>query len=115
MGIVVKNGIVLIDYTRLCLERGMGVNESVVTASRQRLRPILMTTLTTVLGMVPMALGTGEGAEMWNGLGVVVSWGLSISTLITLVLIPTLYAIFISRRIRRQEKRHARLAMANEL
>ncbi|MBO7460792.1 MAG: efflux RND transporter permease subunit, partial [Bacteroidales bacterium] len=65
--------------------------------------------------MVPMALGTGEGAEMWNGLGVVVSWGLSISTLITLVLIPTLYAIFISRRIRRQEKRHARLAMANEL
>ncbi len=115
MGIVVKNGIVLIDYTSLCLERGMGVNESVVTASRQRLRPILMTTLTTVLGMVPMAIGTGEGAEMWNGLGVVVSWGLSISTLITLVLIPTLYAIFISRRIRRQEKRHARLAMANEL
>ena len=115
MGIVVKNGIVLIDYTRLCLERGMGVNESVVTASRQRLRPILMTTLTTVLGMVPMAIGTGEGAEMWNGLGVVVSWGLSISTLITLVLIPTLYAIFVSRKIRRDERRHTRLALANEL
>lgn len=113
MGIVVKNGIVLIDYTRLCLERGMGVNESVVTASRQRLRPILMTTLTTVLGMVPMAIGTGEGAEMWNGLGVVVSWGLSVSTLITLVLIPTLYAIFISRRRKRQERKAARLAMAN--
>lgn len=113
MGIVVKNGIVLIDYTRLCLERGMGVNESVVTASRQRLRPILMTTLTTVLGMIPMAIGTGEGAEMWNGLGVVVAWGLSVSTLITLVLIPTLYAIFISRRIRRQNKKAARLAMAN--
>ena len=113
MGIVVKNGIVLIDYTRLCLERGMGVNESVVTASRQRLRPILMTTLTTVLGMVPMALGTGEGAEMWNGLGIVVSWGLTISTLITLVLIPTLYAIFISRRRRRQERKAARLAMVN--
>lgn len=113
MGIVVKNGIVLIDYTRLCLERGMSVNEAVVTASRQRLRPILMTTLTTVLGMVPMAIGTGEGAEMWNGLGIVVSWGLSISTLITLVLIPTLYAIFISRRKRRQEKKAARLALAN--
>ena len=113
MGIVVKNGIVLIDYTRLCLERGMGVNESVVTASRQRLRPILMTTLTTVLGMIPMAVGTGEGAEMWNGLGVVVAWGLSVSTLITLVLIPTLYAIFISRRRRRQERKAARLAMAN--
>ena len=113
MGIVVKNGIVLIDYTRLCLERGMSVNESVVTASRQRLRPILMTTLTTVLGMIPMAVGTGEGAEMWNGLGVVVAWGLSVSTLITLVLIPTLYAIFISRRIKRQERKTARLAMAN--
>ena len=111
MGIVVKNGIVLIDYTRLCLERGMGINESIVTASRQRLRPILMTTLTTVLGMIPMAIGTGEGAEMWNGLGVVVAWGLSVSSLITLVLIPTLYAIFISRRKRRQEKREARLAL----
>lgn len=111
MGIVVKNGIVLIDYTRLCLERGMGVNESVVTASRQRLRPILMTTLTTVLGMIPMAIGNGEGAEMWNGLGVVVAWGLSVSTLITLVLIPTLYAIFISRKLRRQERQLARLAL----
>ncbi|MBR4137588.1 MAG: efflux RND transporter permease subunit [Bacteroidales bacterium] len=109
MGIVVKNGIVLIDYTRLCLERGMGINESVVTASRQRLRPILMTTLTTVLGMIPMAIGTGEGAEMWNGLGVVVAWGLSVSSLITLVLIPTLYAIFISRRIKRQERKLARI------
>ena len=111
MGIVVKNGIVLIDYTRLCLERGMGVNESVVTASRQRLRPILMTTLTTVLGMIPMAVGHGEGAEMWNGLGVVVAWGLSVSTLITLVLIPTLYAIFVSRKIRRQERLLARQAL----
>ena len=113
MGIVVKNGIVLIDYTRLCLERGMGINESVVTASRQRLRPILMTTLTTVLGMIPMAIGNGEGAEMWNGLGVVVAWGLSVSTLITLVIIPTAYAIFISRRKKRQEKREARLALNN--
>ncbi len=113
MGIVVKNGIVLIDYTRLCLERGMSINESVVTASRQRLRPILMTTLTTVLGMIPLAVGSGEGAEMWNGLGVVVAWGLSISTLITPVLIPTLYAIFISRRMKRQEKKAARLALKN--
>ncbi len=114
MGIVVKNGIVLIDYTKLCLERGMGVNEAVVTASRQRLRPILMTTLTTVLGMIPMAAGTGEGAEMWNGLGVVVAWGLSVSSLITLVLIPTLYAVFISRRLKRQNKKITRqLAMAN--
>ena len=105
VGIVVKNGIVLIDYAILCRERGMDVNTAVVTASKQRLRPILMTTLTTVLGMIPMALGSGEGAEMWNGLGITVSWGLTVSTLITLVLIPTLYAAFVSRRERRQARR----------
>ena len=104
VGIVVKNGIVLIDYAILCHDRGMDINTAVVTASKQRLRPILMTTLTTVLGMIPMAIGSGEGAEMWNGLGITVSWGLSVSTLITLVLIPTLYAAFVSRR----ERRHAR-------
>ena len=107
VGIVVKNGIVLIDYAILCHDRGMDINTAVTTASRQRLRPILMTTLTTVLGMVPMAVGAGEGAEMWNGLGITVSWGLTVSTLITLVLIPTLYAAFVSRR----EKRQARKAM----
>lgn len=109
VGIVVKNGIVLIDYAILCRERGMDVNTAVVTASKQRLRPILMTTLTTVLGMIPMALGSGEGAEMWNGLGITVSWGLTVSTLITLVLIPTLYAIFISRREKRQAKKQLKI------
>jgi HAE1 family hydrophobic/amphiphilic exporter-1 len=94
VGIVVKNGIVLIDYTILCRERGMGINEAVVTAGRSRLRPILMTTLTTVLGMLPLAMGRGEGAEMWNSLGMTVAWGLSFSTLITLVLIPIMYAAF---------------------
>lgn len=105
VGIVVKNGIVLIDYAILCHDRGMDINTAVTTASRQRLRPILMTTLTTVLGMVPMAMGSGEGAEMWNGLGITVSWGLSVSTLITLVLIPTLYAAFVSRREKRRAKK----------
>ncbi|MBE6346033.1 MAG: efflux RND transporter permease subunit [Lentimicrobiaceae bacterium] len=109
VGIVVKNGIVLIDYVILCRERGMDVNTAVTTASQQRLRPILMTTLTTVLGMIPMALGSGEGAEMWNGLGITVSWGLTVSTLITLVLIPTLYAIFISRREKRQAKKQLKI------
>ena len=109
VGIVVKNGIVLIDYAILCRERGMDVNTAVTTASQQRLRPILMTTLTTVLGMIPMALGSGEGAEMWNGLGITVSWGLTVSTLITLVLIPTIYAIFISRREKRQAKKLLRI------
>jgi HAE1 family hydrophobic/amphiphilic exporter-1 len=109
VGIVVKNGIVLIDYAILCHDRGMDINTAVITASKQRLRPILMTTLTTVLGMVPMAIGAGEGAEMWNGLGITVAWGLSISTLITLVLIPTLYAAFVSRRDRRKGKNAVKL------
>ncbi|MBO4434208.1 MAG: efflux RND transporter permease subunit [Bacteroidales bacterium] len=110
LGIVVKNGIVLIDYTILCQERGMGVREASVTAAQSRLRPILMTTLTTVLGMLPMAWGTGEGSELWKGLGVTVAWGLSISTLITLVIIPVLYCGFTEHRQRRKEKKSARTA-----
>lgn len=106
MGIVVKNGIVLIDYTNLMRERGMKVADAVVTAARSRLRPILMTTLTTVLGMLPMALGKGEGSEMWVGLGTTVAWGLSISTLVTLVVIPTIYCLVAER----QEKKAARRA-----
>ena len=105
LGIVVKNGIVLIDYTILLQERGYSVRDASVTAARARLRPILMTTLTTVLGMLPMALGRGEGSEMWNGLGTTVAWGLSISTLITLVLIPVLYCGFTEHRARRKAKR----------
>ena len=94
LGIVVKNGIVLIDYTILCRERGMNAIDASVTAAQSRLRPILMTTLTTVLGMVPMAIGTGEGSEMWHALGMTVCWGLTISTVVTLVLIPTVYCAF---------------------
>ena len=104
LGIVVKNGIVLIDYTILCQERGMSVRDASVTAAKSRLRPILMTTLTTVLGMLPMALGRGEGSEMWRGLGTTVAWGLSVSTLITLVLIPVLYCGFTEHRARRKAK-----------
>ena len=108
LGIVVKNGIVLIDYTILCQERGMSVRESSVTAAKSRLRPILMTTLTTVLGMLPMAWGTGEGSEMWKGLGVTVAWGLSISTVITLIIIPVLYCGLTEHRARRQERKKAK-------
>ena len=104
LGIVVKNGIVLIDYTILMRERGMSIVDASVTAARSRLRPILMTTLTTVLGMLPMALGRGEGSEMWRCLGMTVCWGLSFSTLITLVLIPTVYCIFATRQEKRKHK-----------
>ena len=105
VGIVVNNGIVLVDYTILCRERGMKLIDAVVTAGRSRLRPILMTTLTTVLGMVPMAVGNGVGSEMWNSLGMSVAWGLSFSTLITLIFIPTLYATFAARGEKRRAKK----------
>ena len=105
MGIVVKNGIVLIDYTILCRERGMSVITSVVTAGRSRLRPVLMTTLTTVLGMIPMAVGTGEGSETWRSMGMTVAWGLSVSTLITLVIVPTVYAVFAGNGIKRRRRK----------
>ena len=111
LGIVVKNGIVLIDYTILMRERGMSVVEASVTAARSRLRPILMTTLTTVLGMLPMALGTGEGSELWRPLGMTVCWGLAISTLVTLVLIPAVYCVFATR----EEKRTSRKEAARKL
>ncbi len=110
MGIVVKNGIVLIDYTILMRERGYSVAEASVIAAKSRLRPILMTTLTTVLGMIPMAIGQGEGSEMWRSLGMVVAWGLSISTLVTLVIIPTVYASLASW----QERRAIRKGKASE-
>lgn len=109
MGIVVKNGIVLVDYTILCRERGMGVLAAVVAAGKSRLRPVLMTTLTTVLGMIPMAIGTGEGAEMWRSMGMTVAWGLSVSTLITLVLIPTLYSVFAGSGIKRKRRQMAKI------
>ena len=108
MGIVVKNGIVLIDYTILMQERGHSVTEASVIAAKSRLRPILMTTLTTVLGMIPMAVGQGEGSEMWRSLGMVVAWGLSISTLVTLVIIPTVYASMSSWQERRKARKAAK-------
>ena len=113
IGIVVKNGIVLIDYLILCRERGMDILDAAVTAARSRLRPILMTTLTTVLGMIPMAIGTGEGSEMWRSLGVTVAWGLSVSTVVTLVLIPTIYCVFATRQEKHKQKKLAKQAAIN--
>jgi HAE1 family hydrophobic/amphiphilic exporter-1 len=109
VGIVVNNGIILVDYTRLLQGRGMSVLEAAVAAGRSRMRPILMTTLTTVMGMVPMAVGNGVGSEMWNSLGMSVAWGLSFSTLITLLLIPVLYCILALRQERKAAKKLAKL------
>ena len=104
IGIVVKNGIVLIDYIILCRERGMAVINSVVTAGKSRLRPVLMTTATTILGMVPMAVSTGQGSEMWRPMAIAVIGGLAISTVLTLILIPTLYCVFAGTGIKHQRK-----------
>lgn len=108
IGIVVNNGIVLIDYIMLCRERGLGITHAVITSGKSRLRPILMTTLTTVLGMVPMAAGNGEGAEMWKSLGMTVACGLSFSTLITLIIIPTLYSMFAGNGVKRRRHKEVK-------
>lgn len=105
VGIVVKNGIVLIDYTILNRERGMSVRTALLHAGASRLRPVLMTTLTTVFGMIPMAIGIGEGSEMWQPMGVTVAFGLTISTLVTLLLIPCIYALVSRRQIRHRRKK----------
>ena len=105
VGIVVKNGIVLIDYTILNRERGMSVRTALLHAGASRLRPVLMTALTTVFGMIPMAIGIGEGSEMWQPMGVTVAFGLTISTLVTLLLIPCIYALVSRRQIRRRRKK----------
>ena len=104
IGIVVKNGIVLIDYTMLLRERGLGLIQASVRAGRSRLRPVLMTTLTTILGMVPMSISQGVGAEMWRPLGVSVIGGLTISTIMTLIYVPVMYCIFGGNGIVRKRK-----------
>ncbi len=93
-GIVVNNAIVLIDYINTLQDRGVERTEAIIEAGRARLRPILMTTLTTVLGLAPMALGLGEGAEIRTPMAITVIAGLSLSTVLTLVIVPTLYAQF---------------------
>ena len=94
VGIVVKNGIVLIDYINLMRDRGHSLYEAIALSGQSRLRPVLMTAATTVLGMVPMALSKSEGAEMWVPMGIVVIGGLLASTVVTLIVVPVLYGVF---------------------
>ena len=93
IGIVVKNAIVLVDYTKQLRQRGMGLHEAIITGGKTRLRPVLMTTFTTIFGMLPLALSRGEGSEVWNALGITVIGGLLVSGLVTLILIPLLYSL----------------------
>jgi HAE1 family hydrophobic/amphiphilic exporter-1 len=93
VGIVVNNAIVLVDYANQLRDRGMGLEEALRLAGERRLRPVLMTALTTVGGMLPLAISSGEGSEIWRPFAVAVIGGLLFSTLITLVLIPTTYAL----------------------
>ena len=108
IGIVVKNGIVLIDYIHLLRERGESVIQAVIHAGQSRMRPVLMTTLTTILGMVPMAVSTGQGAEMWRPLGISIIGGLTISTIITLIVVPAVYCAFQGPAIQMARYKHAK-------
>ncbi|MCQ2083084.1 MAG: efflux RND transporter permease subunit [Bacteroidaceae bacterium] len=105
IGIVVKNGIVLIDYTRMCRERGMSAINAASNGAQRRLRPVLMTTLTTILGMIPMALSQGQGAAMWRPLGISVIGGLTFSTILTLMLVPVLYCSIQGIAIKKERRK----------
>ena len=99
-GIVVNNAIVLVDYINQLRERGEDRVTSIVNAGSARLRPILMTTLTTVLGLLPMAIGLGDGSEIRAPMALTVIAGLSVSTLLTLVVIPTVYLLFDKKEVK---------------
>ena len=100
VGIVVNNGIVLVDYTTLLRKRGQGLREACLNAGSSRLRPILMTTLTTILAMTPLAFFAGEGSEQMQPLAITVVGGLTINTIITLVFVPVVYSIIFRKEAR---------------
>mgnify|MGYP006290963471 FL=1 len=103
IGIVVKNAIVLVDYINLMRERGNELKEAIILSGRSRLRPVLMTSFTTILGMLPLAMSTGEGSEIWSPMGIAVIGGLIFSTFITLILVPVVYLWFTRRSARRKQ------------
>lgn len=108
VGIVVKNGIVMIDFMNLLRERGVELHEAVVSACRSRLRPILMTAMTTILGMLPMALSVSEGSEIWAPMGITVIGGLLFSTIITLVIVPVVYVLLARHGARNKKAKVAK-------
>lgn len=105
IGIVVKNGIVLVDYINLMRERGVPLNEAIALSGQSRLRPVMMTALTTILGMIPMATSRSEGSELWTTMGIVVIGGLLVSTIITLIVVPVFYGLLERKgEMEKQEK-----------
>jgi hydrophobic/amphiphilic exporter-1 (mainly G- bacteria), HAE1 family len=109
-GIVVNNGIVLVDYTNLLRTRGRDLGDAVIEAGRTRFKPILMTTLTTILGMVPLAFFPGEGGQLTQPVGITVVGGLASSAVLTLFVVPVLYSIFSPRAgVRKQDEVHERI------
>lgn len=109
MGIVVNNAIVLISYINILRARGYTMVEAVTTGGKERLRPVLMTTITTLAGLLPLAISRGEGSEVWQPIGITMLGGLTVSTIITMLFVPTLYAVFESRF-----KKNARLSSGQE-
>lgn len=109
VGVVVNNAIVLIDYIRLLRARGELVAEAIVNGGRSRLRPVMITTLTSVAGMTPMVFSQGEGSAMWKPMGATIAGGLLFAMFVTLVLVPTLYSLFHSGAERRRLAKKAAL------
>ncbi len=115
VGIVVKNAIVLVDYINLMRDRGYTLDEAIVLSGKSRLRPVLMTATTTILGMLPLALSTGEGSEIWSPMGISVIGGLVASTIITMVIVPVVYRLFATRGERnKKQKIRAKYAFLNQ-
>jgi len=115
VGIVVKNGIVMVDYINLNRVRGNGIIRAVVTGGKSRLRPVLMTSLTAILGMLPLAVSTGQGAEMWKPMAVTVIGGLTVSTMLTLVVVPVIYTFFAAGGVKRKHRKNKKAALLKEL
>jgi hydrophobic/amphiphilic exporter-1 (mainly G- bacteria), HAE1 family len=108
IGIVVKNAIVLVDFINLMRERGHTVNEAIILSGKSRLRPVLMTAITTILAMLPLALSTGEGSEIWSPMGIAVIGGLIFSTVITMIIVPVVYGRFADRDEKRKLSRQSK-------
>ena len=93
IGVVVNNAIVLVDYTDLLRSRGMNIHDAIVNAGSRRLRPVLITSLTTLFGLLPLAIGKGSGGEMWQPFGITAMGGMLLASLVTLILVPLIYSL----------------------